>query len=354
MEPVRVGIIGQGRSGYDIHVHTLKQIPERFKVIAVADPIEGRCAEAVEALGCTAYADYKELVRRDDLDLIVNATPSHLHTPVTLECLEGGHDVLCEKPMAGTVSDVDAMLAKAREKGRRLAVFQQSRFAPYFQQVRKIIASGALGRIVMVKIAFNGFARRWDWQTLQEYLGGNLRNTGPHPLDQALQLFGTESMPRVLCIMDSANSFGDAEDHVKLILHDEGHPTIDLEISSCCAYASYTYQVYGTRGGLTGSTDHLEWKYYLDEQAPETELTREPLEGRAYCREELTWHTDSWDMKLPEGQKMFDVMAFAYYSNLYDVLRNDGELEAKPEHIRQQIAVMEECFRQNPIFVQRK
>ena len=89
--------------------------------------------------------------------------------------------------------------------------------------MQKVIRSGVLGRIVQISISFSGFARRWDWQTLQDCNGGNLLNTGPHPLDQALALFG-EGMPKVACYMDRANTWGDAEDYVKLILSGEGHP----------------------------------------------------------------------------------------------------------------------------------
>ena len=103
-------------------------------------------------------------------------------------------------------------------------------------------------------------------------------------------------MPQVTCIMDRANTFGDAEDYVKLLLHGHGRPTIDVEISSCCAYPSFTYNVQGTYGGLKGTTTHLEWKYYLPSEAPEQRLIREPIskpDGTpAYCREELILHED--------------------------------------------------------------
>ncbi len=343
---IRVGIIGQGRSGYDIHARHLRT-DRRYKIVAVVDPLADRRAQAEAELGAAAYADRRDLLKRDDLDLVVNATPSHLHVPYTLEALAAGHNVLCEKPLARRAAEVDELVAAAKRAGKLLAIFQQSRFAPYFQQVRRVIASGVLGRIVMIKIAFNGFGRRWDWQTLQEYNGGSLLNTGPHPLDQALQLFGP-GMPKITSLMDRANTFGDAEDHVKLLMSGEGRPTIDLEISSCCAYPLYTYQVYGTCGGLTGGTTEMKWKYFNPAKAPKRQLIREPLPGRQYCSEQLPWVEKSWTV--PKSQaNSFAYMSREFYSHLYRTLTEGAPLVITPEHVRQQIAVIEECHRQNPL-----
>jgi len=350
--PIRVGIIGQGRSGYSIHCRYLKTVPEQYKIIAVVDPIEERRKRAEQEFGCDSYSDYKELLKRNDLDLIVNSTPSHLHVPVTLEILNAGFNVVCEKPLARKVEEVDMLIEAAKKSGKVFTIFQQSRFAPYFRQVKKVIDSGVLGRIVQISIAFNGFARRWDWQCVQRFNGGNLLNTGPHPLDQALQLFGTDAMPEVFCVMDRCNTFGDAEDYVKLILRGEGRPVIDLEISSCCAYPLFTYHVQGTRGGLKGNMTHIEWKYFKEEEAPEQKLIMEPLttpEGLpAYCSEQLKWYEESWDV--PEDQKdLFHTISGGFYNMLFNTLINGAPLEITPEQVRQQIAVIEECHRQNPL-----
>ncbi|HPD13706.1 MAG TPA: Gfo/Idh/MocA family oxidoreductase [Planctomycetota bacterium] len=343
---IRVGIIGQGRSGYDIHARHLRT-DRRYRIVAVVDPLADRRAQAEQEFGAAAYDDRRALLKRTDLDLVVNAAPSHLHVPYTLEALRAGHNVLCEKPLARRAAEVDKLIAAAAKAGKLLAIFQQSRFAPYFQQVRKVIASGVLGRIVMIKVAFNGFGRRWDWQTLQEYNGGNLLNTGPHPLDQALQLFGP-GMPKVTCLMDRANTFGDAEDHVKLLMSGEGHPTIDLEISSCCPYPLYTYQVFGTRGGLTGGTSEMKWKYFDPRKAPKRELIREPLPGRQYCSEQLPWVEKTWTVP-PKLANTFAYMSKQFYSHLYKTLTAGAPLVITPEQVRQQIAVIEECHRQNPL-----
>lgn len=348
MKKIRVGIIGQGRSGYDIHAYLLKMLPNKYQIVAVSDLLEDRREYGVATLGADAYEDYKEMLKRVDLDLIVNAAPSHLHPPVTIEALEAGFSVLCEKPAARTVADFDKMVETSKKTGNKLAFFQQSRFAPYFLQVQKVIDSGILGRIVMVKISFNGFGRRWDWQTLQEMSGGNLLNTGPHPLDQGLQLFGPDLMPEVKCIMDRANTFGDAEDHVKLLLTGRDRPTIDLEISSCSPYSKNVYEVYGTRGGLIGDYTSVEWKYYIPEEMPKRELIKEPMPNRQYCSEDMIWHKKKWTAS-PAQADFFAHMGKALYNDLYKHLTKDTPTEVTLDQVRRQIAVIEEAHRQNPM-----
>jgi scyllo-inositol 2-dehydrogenase (NADP+) len=350
MPTLRVAILGQGRSGRDIHGAYLSQDTDRYRIVAVVDPLVERRERANREYGCDTYPDYTELLGRNDIDLIVNAAPSSFHVPTTLALLEAGFNVLCEKPLASTVADVDRLIAAAERSCTRLAIFQQSRYAPYFAQLRAVIASGVLGDIVQIAIAFNGFSRRYDWQTLTAEKGGNLLNTGPHPLDQALQLFGTDLMPQVTCYMRNAISYGDAEDHVLLILNGENRPLIQLEISSCCRYPTHTYNVYGTRGGLKGNTNRLEWEYYDPQTAPELKLVTTPLQRPdgtpAYCSDALTWHKGEWTA--PTGTGLFESMSHAFYAMLYRALTAGEPLEVTPQEVRQQIAVIEECQRQNP------
>jgi len=352
MKQLKVGIIGQGRSGRNIHGQYLIQAPEKYRIVCVADLLGERRQRAEAEYGCETYSDYREMLKRDDLDLIVNSTPSHLHVPVTRDILNAGINALCEKPLARSPEEVDMLIDTARKSGKVLAIFQQSRFAPYFRKVREVIDSGVLGRIIQISIRFNGFSRRWDWQTLKEYNGGSLLNTGPHPLDQALQLFGTDKMPQVTCVMDRVNTWGDAEDYVKVLLRGPGRPLIDLEISSCCAYPSFTYSLQAANGGLKGSMNHIEWRYFIPDEAPEQHLIRSPLSDAngmpCYCSEELKWYEDSWDM--PEQRGLFDTMSGLLYDMLYETLVNGKPLEITPQQVRQQIAVIEECHRQSSIY----
>jgi len=351
MKQLRVVILGQGRSGRDIHGLHLKKDTERFKVVGVVEPMEIRRERAAKEFGCETYSDYKQLFGRTDVDLVINATPSHLHYSITKDLLEHGFNVLCEKPCVPTVKEFDDLVETAKKNNRVLLVFQQSRFASYFLKVKEVIHSGVLGRIVHIGIQFNGFARRWDWQCCLEFNGGNLANTGPHPLDQALNLLDYyDGMPNVFCKMDRANTFGNAEDYVKLILTAPNRPLIDLDISSCDAYPSYTYKVEGTRGTLKGTMGHIDWKYFKEEEAPKQQLMKEPLcQGEeklpAYCTEQLKWYEESWD---GDPQAPFIAAVKTYYDQVYDLFTEGKEHEVKLYQVRQQLAVIEEAHRQNP------
>lgn len=350
MKKLTIAILGQGRSGRNIHAHCLTTIPalrERYRIALVCDPLADRLEPSRKDTGCEVSTDWKSVLGRKDLDLVVNATPSDQHVAVTRTLLEAGHHVLCEKPLAKKVADVDLLVDTAKRAGRTLAIFQQSRFAPYFLKVREVIDSGVLGRIVQIKVAFNGFGRRWDWQTLQKMNAGNLLNTGPHPVDQALQLFG-DADPQVFCRMDNVNYAGDADSHVKLILWGQGRPTIDVEISNCSPYTGFTYQVCGTNGALTGTMEHLEWKWFDPAALPLPKLIPGPMPDLAYCGETLPWQNASWD--LPAAEKdLFAIAGERFYTRLHESLAEGKPLAVTPAQVRRQIAVIEECHRQNPL-----
>ena len=188
-----------------------------------------------------------------------------------------------------------------------------------------------------------------DWQCLRDHTGGSLYNTGPHPLDQALDLLGfaTESLD-VFCQMDRANTFGDAEDYVKIILRGSGKPLIDLEISSCDAYTGPLYQVQGTRGGLKAQMTQIDWRYFKPEEAPQQTLLREPLQTEEglplYCSENLTWYEESWSTK---DANVFSGAVYRFYDNIFAHLTEKEPLLITPDQVEKQIAVIERCHQQN-------
>ena len=350
MKQLRLVILGQGRSGRDIHGLHLKKDTERFKVVGVVEPLKPRRDRAAEEYGCEVFEDYHDILDRKDIDLVVNATPSNKHFEITKDLLEHGFNVLTEKPFVPTVEEFDILEKTAKEHGCHMLIFQQSRFANYFVKVKEIIASGVLGRLAEVSIQFNGYARRWDWQCLLACNGGALANTGPHPLDQALNILNDyDHMPNVFCKMDKLNVFGDAEDYCKLILTSPGKLLIDLEISSADAYPLYTYKIQGSCGTLKGTMSHIDWKYFKPEEAPARENVPGPYYTTpealpTYCGETLKWYEESWD---GDPQAPFIAAVAEYYNQIYLLFTEGRPHDIQPKQVRQQIAITREAHRQN-------
>lgn len=347
MKKLRVAIIGYGRSGRNIHRHLLKQLPDLYEIVAYVDIDEQRREMIKKENNCIALSDYTELYGRDDIDFVINASFNHHHAPISIELLKHGFNVLSEKPAAGSVAEFEEIIKTAKENEKFYYVFQQYRFSPSYMKVKEVINSGVLGRILQINLNYSNFKRRWDWQTVQVFQGGSLLNTGPHPVDQALDLMGFPEDIKVNCVMDRAHTYGDAEDYVKLILISEDSPLLDVEITSTNAYVDYTYLVQGTRGTLKGTTSKLEWKYYIDSEQEERSLILEPLRDEKgepiYCTEKLIIHTETWTAEEDD----FNAKGLNFYRAFHDSLINNKPFLITQDHMLKQIKVIEEAHRQN-------
>lgn len=347
---LNVAIIGQGRSGMGIHGEYMlrDEAKELFNVVAVVDWMEVRRNRAKELWNCDVYENYTDLFGRDDIDLVINSSLSYLHASISTDLLNHGFNVVVEKPFGKYTLECEKAIEAAKKNGKMLSVFQQSRFAPYYEEVKSVIESGVLGKIQQISIKFSGFKRRWDWQCSNRYYAGALLNTGPHPLDQALDLLNTDDMPNVFSVLKIANSSGDAEDYVKLILTYPDRPLIDLEINGVDAYCDHLYDIYGERGSLRAGHTKIEYKYHDACPIPpitfET-MTQEDGVSPAFCSEELNWHEVERDIK----GTVFVEGTGKYYKNIYNHIVNGEELAIKPEKILQQIRVIELVHAQNPM-----
>jgi len=335
---VKVGIAGLGRSGWDIHARIFENLSDKYKVVAVSDRIEKRRREAVEKFGCKAYSEFDDLIKDRSVELVVVATPTYLHASHTIKALEAGKNVVCEKPMATNLAEADSMIKTTKKTGNMLTVFQNSLFAPDYLKVKEVIHSGKLGRIVLVKIRSHTFGRRWDWQTLKKYGGGELRNNGVHLIIQGLQLLGDKE-PEVFCDLQRTLTLGDAEDHAKIILKASNSPLIDIEVTRACAYPQDTWLVMGTQGGLTGSHHSLRWRYFNPADLPPRQVDEKPTPNRSYNVEKIPWIEESWS-----SETVYMPSGITFYKELYKTLRNGAPFPVTPEIVRRVMWVVEKCF----------
>ena len=199
MKKLNLAIIGQGRSGKLIHgAYYVSERNQYYNVKYVVDRDENRRKVASEMYeGCETLCDYQELFDKKDIDLVVNAATSEYHYSITKDLLEHKFNVLVEKPFARSRYECGVLIETAKRNGVLLSVFQQTFFAPFYLESMALAESGKLGKIEQVSIRYNGFARRWDWQTLQKKVAGGIYNTGPHPIGVGMAFLGFDQNIRL-------------------------------------------------------------------------------------------------------------------------------------------------------------
>jgi predicted dehydrogenase len=337
---INVGVIGLGRSGWNIHAAGLEHL-DPYRIHAASDPVAERRAEAEQRFGCTTYAEPNDLIADPHLDLVIVATPSHTHVPLTLAALEAGKHVVVEKPMAQSVAEVDVMTTAAERAGRILTCFQNSRFDPAFLAIREVIDSGRLGEVVLIRRTLHRFARRADWQTLRKFGGGELPNTASHFLDQVLLLLGDGPI-ELFADLRRTLAAGDAEDHVKLCLKTKGGPTADIESSASVATPQPTWLIAGTAGGLVSTDLGLTVRWHDADSMAELHADEGAAAGRRYgTDEQIEWHEETIPVDPPGGQR-----TILYYRRLAETLRRGADLFVTPQSVRRQIDVIERARQQ--------
>ena len=352
MKKLNVAIIGQGRSGKDIHGAFLRSDKNEYFTVRYVVEFDERRRRISEEIyeGCTALEDYTELFGKKDIDLVVNASFSDMHFSLTKDLLDHGFNVLTEKPFAKTSFEAQALIETAKKNGVLLASFHNSQVAPYYIFAKKLIADGTLGDVKQVNVRFNGFARRWDWQTLQKKCAGGTYNTGPHPIGLALGFLDFAEDARIVYSkLDCGLTSGDADDYAKIVLAAKDKPLVDIEITSLDAYSDYNLKLIGSRGTYKCTIADYKLTYIVDGENPERPVIEHFLEDEngnpLYCSESLVKHVEEGKF---EGTS-FDLGTKGIYEDVYYALTERRPLRVSNEMAARVVGVMEAVVAANPL-----
>jgi predicted dehydrogenase len=334
--PIRVGIVGLGRSGYYIHVECLRPMHEKFRIVAGCDLIEERAQKVADEFGARAYTDYKKLLKDQNVELVVVATRSHTHGPIAIEALNADKDALVEKPMALNVAEADKMIRTARKAGKRLLVHHNNRHAPYLLFAQEVIKSGILGKVFYVRECNHGFNRRNDWQTLKRFGGGLLNNWGPHVIDHALQLLG--GLPvRMFSDLQRVAAAGDAEDHFKITMKGKTGLLVNTEVSGGIALGEPLMRVMGTHGAMIISGNTATLRYLDRKKLQPVKVDQGPPPDNIYGnQEQLTWIEET--RPAVPGKP-----APSFYEFLYQTIRRGRRFPISLEEARNVVWVTEKA-----------
>ena len=203
MNKVHFGIIGCGNIG-PYHAEGIRNSPGA-ELVAVSDSSEPKAKELGEKNKVDWYKDYKEMLKRKDIDAISIGIPSGLHMQVAIDALEAGKHVISEKPLEVTLEKIDKMIAASKISGKHLAGILQSRFYENAKRIKADVDSGRFGKLILGDM-YNKWFRSVDyyksagWRATWELDGGGaLMNQAVHGVDLLLYYMGEVASVNAYC-----------------------------------------------------------------------------------------------------------------------------------------------------------
>lgn len=188
---VKIGIIGCGGIANGKHMPSLSKL-DNVELVAFCDIIIERAEKAASEYGVAdakVFEDYKDLLKVAEIDVVHVLTPNNAHSPITVDALEAGKHVMCEKPMATSSAEAQAMLDAAKRTGKKLTIGYQNRFRPDSLYLKQVCENNELGEIYYAR---GQAIRRRAVPTWGVFLdeekqgGGPLIDIGTHALDLTL------------------------------------------------------------------------------------------------------------------------------------------------------------------------
>ena len=196
---INVAIVGTGGISH-AHIGAWLQFPERCRIVALVDIIPGKAQRVKEQYrldGAEVFLDHHEILGLD-IDVVDVCTPPFVHAEISIDALRAGKNVVCEKPMAASLEECDAMLRARDESGKKLSIIAQNRFREPIRNLKALLDSGIAGRVRHAQInSFwyrdHGYYDLWWRGTWEKEGGGCTLNHAVHHIDMLGWMMGTPS-----------------------------------------------------------------------------------------------------------------------------------------------------------------
>ena len=213
---LRVGIVGCG-SIFTMHATSVDHL-DNATLVGVCDIKKDRADKAAEKYNVPAYYDYKELIEKENLDVVHICVPHYMHPIISRYALEHGVNVLCEKPMSIHYADGEANVKLADEKNLRYGIIFQCRYNNTSQLVKKNLENGKLGKIISARCTLtwckpDSYYSLSDWKgTWEKEGGGVIIDQAIHSLDLANWFINSEPVEVQASIANRAHDIMKVDD----------------------------------------------------------------------------------------------------------------------------------------------
>jgi predicted dehydrogenase len=163
---VNIGCIGVGGRGYGVMQWAMEvgKATRPAQIVAVCDVYRRRMNKAKETSGAElATLDYREVIARKDIDVVIIATPDHWHAPIAIEAMKAGKDVYCEKPMTRTVEEAKKFYETQKATNRIVQIGSQTTSSDQWWKARKAIEDGMIGQLLMSQGSYHRNSKEGEW-----------------------------------------------------------------------------------------------------------------------------------------------------------------------------------------------
>lgn len=199
--------------------------------------------------GIKAYNSEEELLQDPEVEIVLIATPNHLHKELAIKALRARKHVICEKPAALHAEELEEMIQVSEEVGKLLTVDQNRRQNKDFLLMKKYVEEGAIGDVYVIESRVEGSRGiPGGWRTDKDQGGGMMLDWGVHLIDQIMSM-RNEKVVNVFCKMYYVN-YEDVDDNLRLTLTFESGLTAHIEVSTNNFITHPRWYVLGSKGTL--------------------------------------------------------------------------------------------------------
>jgi dTDP-4-amino-4,6-dideoxygalactose transaminase/predicted dehydrogenase len=256
---IRIGIVGCGQIGR-WHLNAYKT-NSHVKLVAFADTNFDKAQEFANEVGGHAYGSHKEMIEHEKLDGVSICTIPSTHRDIAIDLLDAGINVLCEKPLAISVTQAQEMVDKAKEKDLLLLTGFKFRFFDEVLETKKLLEKGSLGKILNFRLMFGGYRdMAGSWYFKREISGGGvIIDNACHAVDLIRYLFG-----EVSSVSSEVRNYEniEVEDTARLSLFMESGLFGTVDVSWVLPIPSKTYlEIYGEDGTILLDPEGVTYKF---------------------------------------------------------------------------------------------
>ena len=331
MSAINFAVIGYGGMGA-YHVHNiLPNENERIHIVGTYDINEERQAISQEK-GHKIFKSYDEVLADETIEAVLIATPNDLHKELSIAALKAGKHVVCEKPVALNIAELDEIVAVAQETGNTFMVHQNRRWDPDFLLVRELYRNGQIGDLFQLESRVQGAnGIPGDWRHVKKQGGGMLLDWGVHLLDQMLWLIDS---PVKDVKADLSFVLGEEVDDgfFALITFENGVKAI-VEVG--------TSNYKGTEGTATITDWDLNGQM-VQATGREDVAAPKPVQAGVGLTKTMAPPSELAAKEIPFPKAEADFEPF--YKNFYNVVRNGAEPIVKNEEVRAVMQLIERIF----------